>query len=590
MEQQDQITRPNIKALRLYLGYWRQFPLATSISVCFSILLAIRQTLVPLLIALVLGQLIDKGTINVDLLVLVGVVQFGIIGLAYITDAWGVAVLHHKVTQRLYDDSFKYLIRQDYSFFADRFSGSIVTQASRFAKVYTTFNDVVFFELIPQLTAVFIAMGIMLHYNAPLGTMVILAWLFAGWVTVRFAVARLPMRRAAVGKESEQLGELADVIGNSLSVKTSGAEQLELERYQDINKLRGNMFMRAWRRAVRNGWIVETISAGLQILIIIGAIFAVKNGTISIATFLLFQVYALQIIDNIRRNSFMVRQLEMVSGDAQEMTELMEQEPLIQDKPDAEKSRISKGAIKLSNVDFQYNDARLQEALFEDFDFEVKAGEKIGLVGPSGGGKTTITRLLLRFMDIQAGSIKIDGQDIRDIRQDDLRRSIAYVPQEPMLFHRSIKENIAYGSPKASDAEIIDVSKKSFAHEFISALPENYETLVGERGVKLSGGQRQRVAIARAMLSKAPILVLDEATSALDSESERYIQQALWELMKDKTAVVIAHRLSTIQRMDRIVVLDEGRIIEQGSHKDLLKQKGLYAKLWKHQSGGFLEE
>ena len=223
------------------------------------------------------------------------------------------------------------------------------------------------------------------------------------------------------------------------------------------------------------------------------------------------------------------------------------------------------------------------------FNLQIKSGEKIGLVGPSGGGKTTITRLLLRFMDIQGGAIMIDGQDIRDIKQQDLRRAIAYVPQEPLLFHRSIKENIRYGKPAASDDEIIAVAKKAFAHDFIKVLPDGYDTLVGERGVKLSGGQRQRVAIARAMLSNAPILVLDEATSALDSESERVIQKALWELMKGKTAVVIAHRLSTIQRMDRIVVLDEGKIIEQGSHKALLKQGGLYAKLWSHQSGGFID-
>jgi ATP-binding cassette subfamily B protein len=193
-------------------------------------------------------------------------------------------------------------------------------------------------------------------------------------------------------------------------------------------------------------------------------------------------------------------------------------------------------------------------------------------------------------MDIQGGSILIDDKDIRDIRQQDLRQAIAYVPQEPLLFHRSIKDNIRYGKPAATDAEVIAVAKKSFAHDFIKTLPKGYDTPVGERGVKLSGGQRQRIAIARAMLADAPILILDEATSALDSQSERVIQKALWELMKAKTAVIIAHRLSTIQRLDRIVVLDEGQIIEEGSHKALLAAKGLYAKLWAHQSGGFLEE
>jgi ATP-binding cassette subfamily B protein len=286
----------------------------------------------------------------------------------------------------------------------------------------------------------------------------------------------------------------------------------------------------------------------------------------------------------------MVRQLEAVAGDAQEMTELFEQPPRIQDEPFAKKTHIRKGRIDFKDVAFQYEDAAAgQSNLFDGFDLHVDSGEKIGLVGPSGGGKTTITRLLLRFVDIQRGAITVDGQDIRALRQQSLRQGIAYVPQEPVLFHRSIKENIAYGKPGASDAQVISAAKKSFAHDFIKGLPDGYDTLVGERGVKLSGGQRQRIAIARAMLADAPVLVLDEATSALDSESERVIQQALWELMKDRTAVVIAHRLSTIQRMDRIVVLDEGRIVEEGSHKSLLRKNGLYATLWRHQSGGFID-
>ncbi len=235
-------------------------------------------------------------------------------------------------------------------------------------------------------------------------------------------------------------------------------------------------------------------------------------------------------------------------------------------------------------------DSDEKKPLFCGFNLAIASGEKVGLVGHSGGGKSSVTRLLLRFMDIQGGQILIDDQDISKITQDDLRGHIAYVPQEPLLFHRSIAENIAYGKPDAKKSEVEQAAKLAHAHEFIKDLPSGYDTLVGERGVKLSGGQRQRVAIARAMLKDAPILVLDEATSALDSESEKLIQDALWKLMEGRTAIVIAHRLSTIQRMDRIVVLEDGEIVEQGSHKELLEKDGVYARLWAHQSGGFLED
>ena len=585
-----EIPPPSMKALKLYVRYCSRFKAASLASVLFSLLLALQQTVVPLLIALVLGQLISHHTLNVGLLVLTAAFQLGSVVVSYLLDGMGVAVLHHKVTTKLYEDSFRYLARQDYSFFTDNFSGSIVTQASRFAKVYTVFNDVVFFELLPQLFTVVIALGVITYYN-PLVALIILAfWVLSLAVIIRFALGRLPLRRGAVAKESQQVGELADVITNALTVKTFAAEDREIERYETINHVRGGLFLRAWRRAVRNGWIVETLCVVGQLLIIIIAIVAVKNNSLSVATFLLVQVYGMRIIDNVRRSSYMVRQLEAIAGDGQEMAELFDQAPLIQDKAFAEASLIKDGAIDFKTMTFQYSDARHDEVLFDGFALSIKAGEKIGLVGPSGGGKTTITRLLLRFMDIQSGAIEIDGQDIRDIKQRDLRRAIAYVPQEPLLFHRTIRENISYGKPGASDNEIIAVAKKSFAHDFIKTLPQGYDTMVGERGVKLSGGQRQRVAIARAMLKNAPILILDEATSALDSESERVIQKALWELMKDKTAVVIAHRLSTIQRLDRIVVLDQGRIVEEGSHANLLEQKGLYAKLWQHQSGGFLEE
>jgi ATP-binding cassette subfamily B protein len=275
-------------------------------------------------------------------------------------------------------------------------------------------------------------------------------------------------------------------------------------------------------------------------------------------------------------------------GDASQMIATLAEPPAVTDPSGPESAKIKTGDIAFQNVVFKHDGS--DDAIFDKLSLRIRHGEKIGLVGHSGSGKTTFTRLLLRFSDIDDGEILIDGQNIARITQDDLHKVIAYVPQEPLLFHRSIQENIAYGDSEASDAAVKLAAKRANADEFITSLPDGYDTLVGERGVKLSGGQRQRIAIARAMLKDAPILVLDEATSALDSESEVLIQDALWKLMEGRTAIIIAHRLSTIQHMDRIIVLDEGRIAEEGSHKKLIKAGGTYARLWAHQSGGFIDD
>jgi ATP-binding cassette subfamily B protein len=283
-----------------------------------------------------------------------------------------------------------------------------------------------------------------------------------------------------------------------------------------------------------------------------------------------------------------IRNYNKVIGDAHEMVDILHLPASVRDLYETDLV-VSQGLIEIDDITFGHDDQH-DEPLFEHFDLTVLPGEKVGLVGQSGSGKTTLTRLLLRFSDLGAGQIRIDGQDIAGVRQRSLRRQISYVPQEPLLFHRSLRENIAYGLPGATAEQVIDAARRAYALEFIESLPNGFDTLVGERGVKLSGGQRQRIAIARAILKDARILVLDEATSALDSESEVHIQRALAQAMAGRTTLVIAHRLSTIQAMDRILVMDTGRIIEQGSHRELLAAHGVYASLWAHQSGGFLSE
>ncbi len=267
------------------------------------------------------------------------------------------------------------------------------------------------------------------------------------------------------------------------------------------------------------------------------------------------------------------------------MTELLLTPHEVQDAPEAGKLQVRGGEIEFRKVNFGYYD-RLP--VLKNFNLKINAGERAALIGPSGGGKSTIAKLLFRFHDLRDGEILIDGQNIARVTQDSLRENLAFVPQEPILFHRSLMENIRYGKRNAANAEVIRAAKLAHAHEFITSFPQGYDTLVGERGIKLSGGERQRVAIARAILKNAPILVLDEATSSLDSESEMLIQDALKKLMEGRTAIVVAHRLSTIMQMDRIIVIDGGKIIEEGKHEELLKaRKGLYQKLWGIQAGGF---
>ena len=412
----------------------------------------------------------------------------------------------------------------------------------------------------------------------------------AGFVVTPFIRHRSRLVGLREKASNTMTGYVADMIGNIDTIKSFANETLETRSHQanvedyikkakhtwDYHNLKVDMTL--------SPFYVLTNAVGLALAIILS-----KHHVSSMQlVFVTFSYYAMvtRVIwefNNIYRN------IEASVTEAAQFTDLLLDEPRITDLPSSKKLVVVKAEIEFRNVYFRYND-NSGEHLFTGLNLKIQPGEKVALVGRSGGGKTTITRLLMRFMDVSDGQLLIDGQNIAKVRQHDLRSAIAYVPQEPAMFHRSLADNIRYGKLSAADSEVKKFAKLAHADEFINKLANGYETLVGERGVKLSGGQRQRIAIARAMIKNAPILVLDEATSALDSDSERLIQDALWKLMEGKTTIAIAHRLSTIQRMDRIIVLEEGKIAEEGTHQDLLKNDGIYATLWAHQSGGFLEE
>jgi ATP-binding cassette subfamily B protein len=307
-----------------------------------------------------------------------------------------------------------------------------------------------------------------------------------------------------------------------------------------------------------------------------------QQGKINVGEVILIQGYYFLFFTTLWDISKIFKRLILNISKTKEMVQILDQEVEVQDIEGAKKLKVSQGEIVFQDTVFSYPNQK--ENVFNKFNLTIPAGQTVGLVGTSGAGKTTITKLLLRFSNLNSGKILIDNQDISKITQDSLRSQIGYVPQEPVLFHRSIYENIAYANPQATKEEVLKASKKAHVDEFVKTLEKGYQTMVGERGVKLSGGQKQRVAIARAFLKNAPILVLDEATSALDSISEEFIQDALFKLMKDKTVIVVAHRLSTIQKLNRILVIEEGEIKEDGTHQELLEKDKLYAGFWKRQS------
>ncbi len=590
---------PNItkKTLQLYWKYTRTYRWlfwTGSVGAIFGVIL--QEIIPPLIISRAFSRLQVAYALNQTLpfhaLIpyIVGVVASLVTGVV-IWRLQGYAVWQYEIraSRNLYIDIFDHLTRLGQKFHADHFGGALVSQTNKLVGGYEKFMDELTWSIITGLTTLTGSLLILFIVSPPfafllLGVISFYILVMSGRVRHQF-----PFNHREAKQESLRTAALADAITNVGSIRTFAQEDQEHKRFQ---KAAGNAY-KAYQDLAKESFINDSLSHSmtnsLRIIAFIFGVLAITNWHANASVLYLVVSYAGGIVDRLWQFGRVVRNVNRALGDSAEMTEILQLTPEIADPVEPEISRMKRGRIEFRDVQFGYSESQ-GKPLFSNLNLKITPGEKVGLVGPSGGGKTTISRLLLRFMDIQDGQILIDNQNIAAVRQGDVRRAVAHVPQEPLLFHRSLMENIRYGQPDATDEEVMAVSKMAHAHDFITSLPKGYDTFVGERGVKLSGGQRQRVAIARAMLKNAPILVLDEATSALDSESEALIQDALWKLMEGRTAIVIAHRLSTIQRMDRIVVLENGKIVEQGSHKELIRAKGTYAKLWQRQSGGFLEE
>jgi len=501
------------------------------------------------------------------------------------------AMAHQAIVARdLTERALTSLLRRSVGFHNDRVGGKLVSDVLDFTAAYLQMASAVFIDALPLATTLLIGSAIIYVESVPLGLFITIMTVTIIGLGIRTSIQMRPRRYRRLEAGKKMTAHLADTITNVQTVKTFGAEDRELREHQKLGQIFADIRVEDWSLISRRGNNRMLILVIFQALFVLITIWLVRHDPALLGVGIFAFTFTITLSNRLFTVNQLIRIIEESLLQASPMTAVISDQPEITDKPGASELRIQGGQVELQNVSFRYHDADRNNYVFTNLNLTIKPGERVGLVGPSGGGKSTLTRLLLRFDDVTDGAILIDGQNIADVTQTSLRQHIAYVPQEPLLFHRSIKENIAYGKPGASLAEIKEAARLAHADEFINKLKDGYDTIVGERGVKLSGGQRQRVAIARAILKNAPILILDEATSALDSESEVLIQEALWELMKGRTAIVIAHRLSTIQKMDRIVVLSEGKIVEEGSHKQLLRKKGLYAKLWSHQSGGFIEE
>lgn len=488
---------------------------------------------------------------------------------------------------RLHIRAMDALFAKDLAFFHENFAGSLTKKVTGYGQSYVLVLDALAFQVTSNLL--------------PLGFVSVVLWRYSPWlvftlmtmvVATGLAVAPLIVRRQRIvnareAASNELAGHVADTMTNMDAVRLFAREAHEAATHARNVTRWGGLALRSWDYQNRR---IDLVASPLYVITnLLGVVLAVAladGGRFNLEAVFVTFVYYARVTQVVWEFNQIYRTLETQLSTAAQFTELLLDPPSILDPPDPAPPAFREGSVEFRNVSFAYsNSAR---ALFRNFDLSIDAGEKVGLVGRSGAGKSTLTRLVLRLVDPTAGTVLVGGQEVSSVRQADLRSQVAYVPQDPVMFHRSLRDNIAFGRLDASEEEIRAAAAASHAADFIEALPGGYDTMVGERGVKLSGGQRQRVAIARALLRRAPILILDEATSSLDSESEALIQRALLTVMEGRTAIVIAHRLSTVQAMDRLIVLDEGEVLEDGNHEELLAARGLYAALWLKQSGGFL--
>lgn len=506
--------------------------------------------------------------------------------LSWRTMGFSIIYMSSRVMAELSNLCFAKLHLHSFSYFNNNFVGTLVKRVQWFVRAYENVSDRIVFDLFTLVINITFIATVLFLRNFYLGLVTVI-WL-AFFMVINYLFSRYKYKYDLAKNEaqSESTGYLADTVTNNANVKLFNAYEREKQGFADKQEKVRRLMSFSWSLNEVFYAIQGAFMISLEIGMFYLAIKLWQKDLLTLGDFVLIQAYLINIFQRIWNFGRTIMKIYEGLSDAEEMTIILNTEPEIKDIPKAKNLVVNTGEIEFKEVGFNYNQTR---EILKDFNLIIKPGERVAIIGPSGAGKSTIAKIILRMYELSGGKILIDGQNIAQVTQESLWKNISLVPQDPILFHRSLLENIRYGQPKASKKDIIAAAKAANCHQFIENLSQGYETFVGERGIKLSGGERQRVAIARAILHDAPILILDEATSSLDSESEKLIQEALDKLMKNKTVIVIAHRLSTIRKMDRIVVVDQGKIVETGTHQSLItKQSGIYKKLWELQAGGFI--
>jgi ATP-binding cassette subfamily B protein len=575
------------------LSIWRGVLLPYKKTIIASAIVKIFANLtsniiLPIVIGLMITHLATSSQVNtkyinftISLIVLLLITG---IGLEYL---WNKLSTRYFVRARkdLEIYTFNKLLSKSYRFYAGSFGGSITSQFNKFINAFGDFHQTVVKDLFNIAINFIASLFATFFYSKIIGITMLIWTLVYVFVIWRISLNRFENKRAGTKNNSKMTGFLSDVLGNITTIKIFSREKHETGNYRRLAVNKMNNAEKAIGWANLTLVFIGLMMAVLNVSVLMISTYQITNQQITIGTLVLIQAFVVRLSIQLWQLGTIIRDLDRSFVESSEMSEILLNEPDLVDPEKTKKSKITKGAIEFKNVTFEYPDEHSIPKFFDNLSFKINPGEKVGIVGPSGSGKTTIIRILLRLTEINSGSIKLDGQNIKNLKHSEIRKAISYVPQEPILFHRSLIENIRYSNPSATQSMVDKAVKKSRANIFIDRLPKGYETLVGERGFKLSTGQRQRIAIARAILKPSPILILDEATSAIDSESESIIQKAMSDLMESRTTLVIAHRLSTVEKMDRIIYMSYGKIIEEGSHKELLAKHGPYANLWKHQSG-----